>query len=52
MPTCPIIAGPVTIIKTIEYFYGFPIHFLFVLFVRFFKHEMAGNFNGTISNMK
>ena len=33
---------------TNEYFYGFPNTFLLILFVKFFKHDMIGNFNGTI----
>ena len=27
-------------------------HFLLILLVRFFEHDMIGNFNGTVSNIK
>ena len=36
-------------IIAIKHFMASPIHFLLVLFVKFFKHDVIGNFDGTLS---
>ena len=41
-----------TIEKAQNTFMASPIHFLLILLFKFFEHDMIGNFNGTVSNMK
>ena len=36
----------------IEHFMASPIQFLLSSLVKFSEHDMIGNFNGTVSNMK